>query len=144
MTRWIYNYLCNQCLSPLTLWVPISLRRYVVSSNLTEAMHIQYNIWLCVKVSQWFARGQWFSLGTLVTSTNKTDRYIRYNWNIVESGIKQLMVIGTDCIGSCKSNYHTITTTTAWVALIMSSFHIKILYNITMFYHFFLNEITCF
>ena len=24
-----------------------------------------------------------------------------------------LVVIGTDCIGSCKSNYHTITTTTA-------------------------------
>ena len=23
------------------------------------------------------------------------------------------MVIGTDCIGSCKSNYHTITTMTA-------------------------------
>jgi len=24
-----------------------------------------------------------------------------------------LVVIGTDCTGSCKSNYHTITTTTA-------------------------------
>ena len=24
---WIYNYLCNQCLSPLTLWVQTSLRR---------------------------------------------------------------------------------------------------------------------
>jgi hypothetical protein len=27
-----------------------------------------------------------------------------------------LVVIGTHCIGSCKSNYHTITTTTAHVA----------------------------
>jgi len=27
--------------------------------------------------------------------------------------ITMLVVIGTDCIGSCKSNYHTITTTTA-------------------------------
>ena len=25
-----------------------------------------------------------------------------------------LVVIGTDCIGSCKFNYHTITTMTAW------------------------------
>ena len=24
--RWIYNYLCNQCLSPLMLWVRISIR----------------------------------------------------------------------------------------------------------------------
>jgi len=23
---WIYNYLCNQCLSPLTLWVQIPYR----------------------------------------------------------------------------------------------------------------------
>jgi hypothetical protein len=31
------------------------------------------------------------------------------------SGIRthNLVVIDTDCIGSCKSNYHTITTTTA-------------------------------
>jgi hypothetical protein len=27
--------------------------------------------------------------------------------------LKTLVVIGTDCIGSCKSNYHTITATTA-------------------------------
>ena len=25
--NWIYNYLCNQCLSPLKLWVQIPLRR---------------------------------------------------------------------------------------------------------------------
>jgi hypothetical protein len=27
---WIFNYLCNQCLSPLTLWVRIQLRRGVL------------------------------------------------------------------------------------------------------------------
>ena len=31
--------------------------------------------------------GQWFSLGTPVSSTNKTDRP-DYNWNIIESSIK--------------------------------------------------------
>jgi len=31
--------------------------------------------------------------------------------------IATLMVIGTDCIGSCKSNYHVITTTTASLLL---------------------------
>ena len=39
---------------------------------------------LCDKVCQWFAIGLWFSP---VSSTNKTD-LPRYNWNIVESGIK--------------------------------------------------------
>ena len=36
-----------------------------------------------------------------------------------------LVVIGNDCIGSCKSNSHTITTTTA-----PSCFNIKTLYKI--------------
>jgi hypothetical protein len=27
------------------------------------------------------------------------------------------MVIGTDCIGSCKSNYHTITATTTTLGI---------------------------
>ena len=53
---WIYYYLCNQCLSPLMLWVRIT--------RCTT---------LCDKVCQWLATGLWFSLGTVVSSTNKTD-----------------------------------------------------------------------
>ena len=59
---WIYNYLCNQCLSPLTLWVRILLRQGVLDTT------------LCDKVCQWLAAGLWFSPGTPVFSTNKTDR----------------------------------------------------------------------
>ena len=29
--------------------------------------------WLCDEVCQWFATGRWFSSGTLISSTNKTD-----------------------------------------------------------------------
>jgi hypothetical protein len=52
---WIYNYLCNQCLSPLTLWVRIPLRRGVLDTT------------LCDKVCHWF------SPGTPVSSANKTE-----------------------------------------------------------------------
>ena len=55
---WIYNYLCYQCLSPLTLWVWISLRRVVLDTA------------LCDKVCQWLTTGRWFSP---VSSTNNTD-----------------------------------------------------------------------
>jgi hypothetical protein len=58
---WIYNYLCNQCLSPLTLWVWIMLRLGVIDTT------------LCDKVCQWLPTGWWFSPGTLVSSINKTD-----------------------------------------------------------------------
>jgi hypothetical protein len=32
--RWIYNYLCNRCLSPLKLWVQIPLRWGVLDTTL--------------------------------------------------------------------------------------------------------------
>ena len=71
---WIYNYMCNHCLSPLKLWVRLSLL----------AVH---DTTLCDKVCQWLAAYRWFSSGTTVSSTNKSDR--RYSWNIIESGVKQ-------------------------------------------------------
>jgi hypothetical protein len=52
---------CNQCLSPLMLWVRIS-----ISARCTA---------LCDKVCQWHATGQRFSTGPLVSSINKTDRH---------------------------------------------------------------------
>jgi hypothetical protein len=58
---WIYNYLCNQCLSPLMLWVRISIRVRCTT--------------LCDKVCQWLATGQRFSPGPPGPSTNKTDRH---------------------------------------------------------------------
>ena len=57
-----YNYLCSQCLSPLMLWVLIPLRWGVLDTTLCE-------------VCQWLAAGLWFSPGTPVSSTNKTDRH---------------------------------------------------------------------
>ena len=48
---WIYDYLCNQCLSPLKFWVPIPLRQHVLDTTLYH------------KVCQWLAAGQWFSQG---------------------------------------------------------------------------------
>ena len=60
---WIDNYLCNQCLSPLTLWVRIPLRRGILY------------ITLCDKVCQWLAAGRWFFPVTLISFTNKTDRH---------------------------------------------------------------------
>jgi hypothetical protein len=37
--NWIYNYLCNQCLSPLTLWVRIAIRRGVLDTTLCDKEH---------------------------------------------------------------------------------------------------------
>jgi len=56
---WIYNYLCNQCLLPLMLWVWFLIRARCTT--------------LCDKVCQWLATGRWFSLGSPVSFTNKTD-----------------------------------------------------------------------
>ena len=54
---WIYNYICNQCLSPFMLWI------WILDTT------------LCDKVCQWLTTGRWFSLGTPVSSTNKAYRH---------------------------------------------------------------------
>ena len=42
----------------------------------------------------------------------------------MEFELTTLVVIGTDCIGSCKSNYHTMTTTTTPIWYKVIKFHI--------------------
>ena len=75
--RWIYYYLCNQCLSPLTLWVRIAIKARCTT--------------LCDKVCQWLATGRWFSPCLPVSSTNKTDRHDRTEilWKVALSTMKQ-------------------------------------------------------
>ena len=58
---WIYNYMCNQCLSPLMLWLRLPLRARCTT--------------LCDKVCQWLMVDRWFSPGSSVSSLNKTDRH---------------------------------------------------------------------
>ena len=62
---WIYNYLCNQYLSPLTLWVRIQLRRGVLDTTLCD------KVCQCLRLVGGFLRVP-----------------TRYNWNIVKGGVK--------------------------------------------------------
>jgi hypothetical protein len=71
---WIYNHICNQCLSSLTVWVRIPLRRVVLDTA------------LCDKVCQWPVTSSWHSSGSPVSFTNKEPP--TYNWNIVKSDVK--------------------------------------------------------
>ena len=57
---WIYNYICDQCLSPQMLRVPIPLRQGVLNTT------------LCDTVCQWLEAGLWYSPSTPVSSTDKT------------------------------------------------------------------------
>ena len=57
---WIYNYLCNQCQSLLTLWVWIMPKQCVLDTTLYD------------KVCKYLTTSYWISL---VSFTNKTDRY---------------------------------------------------------------------
>jgi hypothetical protein len=74
---WIYNYLCNQCLSLLKLWVRIPFRREVP------------DITLCDKVCQWqvggFLRVLRFPPPIKLTATNHdiTEILLKVALNII-------------------------------------------------------------
>jgi hypothetical protein len=57
------NYMYNQCLSPLKLWVGTRSWRGVLDTT------------LCDKVCQWLATGRRFSPGIPVSSINTIDRH---------------------------------------------------------------------
>ena len=82
-----------------SLWVWIPLRRGILDTT------------LCDEVCQWLAAGLWFSLGTRISSTNKTDRHdlteilLKVALNTpspctlhLMCGNQTLVVIGTDYI----------------------------------------------
>jgi hypothetical protein len=77
---WIYNYLCNECLSPLTLWV-----RTPFMTRCTR-----YNI-MWVSLSMTWERSVVFSgYSGFLHQKNWPQRY---SWNIVESGVKHHQTI---------------------------------------------------
>ena len=90
----MYNYRCNQCLSPQMLWVWIPLRRGVL------------DITLCDKVCQWLATGRIKSF--FCFSTNKTDHHdiTEIFLKVVLNTIKQTLIVS---IFSRKWNVITCT-----------------------------------
>jgi len=108
---WIYNYICNQCLSPLKFWVRIPLRRGVLNTT------------LCDKVCQWLVTGWWFSPGTSVSFTNKTDFH-----HITEILLKKAfnIITLTLLITFCKSTWkHRMSFYITWSMMTISIYNTK-------------------
>ena len=89
---WIYNYLCNYCLSSLTF------RRGLLDTT------------LCDNVYQWRVAGWWFSPGNSFLSTNKTDLHditeilLKVTLNTITLTLNKAHTIIVRL--SCSSKYH--------------------------------------
>jgi hypothetical protein len=100
---WAYNYLCNQWLSPLKSWVRTPFMACVLDTT------------LCDKVCQWLATGRWFSLGTPVSSINKTGRH-----DITEILLKVVLNTINQQINGVLYHVHTYTVTISYHLLYMN------------------------
>jgi hypothetical protein len=86
---WIYNYMCNQCLSPLQLWVRTPFMMRCTQCNIMWWYYFQ-----------WPATGRWFSLYTPVFSTNKTDHHdiTEMLLKVALNNIKPNYIIFSSCL----------------------------------------------
>jgi hypothetical protein len=64
-----------------------------------QGFYLQYRLLLYLKLHIFLTKSYWLY-------------YTLYIAHQIPCPSTTLVVIGTDCTGSCKSNYHTITTTT--------------------------------
>ena len=105
---WIYNYLCNQCLSPLKLWFRtpfMSMRtRYII-------------LWLSLSVT----------CGRSVDFSGYSGFHFqqswppRYNWNIVESGVKHHNSNATLRIHYCIHFRYNIEISALQIGILLDS-----------------------
>ena len=97
LSELIFNFKMAKTIIWLNLWVRIPLRWGVLDTT------------LCDKVCQWLATGRWFSLGTTVSFTNKTDYHdITEIVLIVALNTITLTLNKTFCI-ICKNYLHFIS-----------------------------------
>ena len=73
---WIYNYLCNQCLSPLKLWVRTPLRRGVLNKH-----------YVIKFVSDLRQVGSFFRVLRFPPPINWPPRY---NWNMLKVALNTI------------------------------------------------------
>jgi len=86
----IYNYLCNQCISPLKIWVQTPFMERCTRNNI---------MWYSLS-ENCDRSNRWFSPGTSVSPTNKTDRH-----DITEILLK--VVLNTINLNQMIANQHS-------------------------------------
>jgi hypothetical protein len=100
----IYNYLCNQCLSTLRLWVRIPFRRGVLDTT------------LCDKVCQWLA-ACWFFF-SVKSAVIRFSVFLTY---IFKYRIKQVMKVKTDIITSVAESQIGLVWFSLWCLIPLST-----------------------
>jgi hypothetical protein len=108
--NWVYKYLCNQCISLLKLQVRTQfMARFY--------RHFQQYFSYIVAVN-FIGGGNWNTRRNPPACHKSLTNFIMECWIENTSPwtgfeLVTLVMICTDCTGTCRPNYHTITTTTA-------------------------------
>ena len=115
---WIVNFQKHYYLEYICTFWGLTPLYIVTTSLLVEETAVP-------RENHWPVASHWQTLSLKVISNiENTSPWAGFK-------LTSLVVIGTDCTGSCKSNYHTITTTMAhYVHLILHFQHLIELHTI--------------
>jgi hypothetical protein len=115
---WIYNYLCNQCPSPIKLWFRLPLMARCVLDTT-----------LCDTVCQWRTSGRWIYPGTPVSSNNKTGRH-----DITEIVLKMALNTITLALTHQLDFHMTMGILTGLIDILLNKVYLYILSKNSYFY----------
>jgi hypothetical protein len=115
---------CHESWKATQLIVELKMMKNKRNNNIFNCIwwNVIISILICLMVFQLYRAGQFYwwrkpeyQEKTTDPSkvTGKLDHIMMYTSPSSRFELTTSVVIGTDYIGSCKSNYHTITTTTA-------------------------------